>query len=252
MVRSIGLLAIGATLFLVGCGGGGEEGNLAALDAELVNDVADPALQGALQDEIAVDPDLRNQSNANAIRPPEQPAAGGVPVLKGDAKAAAAQAQKLAGGKLLRAPAPVTLKACDGCAAERPVTLGALAREQGKRQGTVAGCGAKLDYGMQWAQRLPEPFGLYPGAQLLEAAGAEGRGCSARAVSFRTSVPMQNVLDFYYTQARRAGYDAEHALMGGDHVLGGTRRSDDAAYFISFASAPGGGTSVDIVANKGR
>lgn len=251
MVRSIGLLAMGAALSLTACGGG-DEGNLAALDAQLTNGAADPALTGALADEIAVDPTLRNQSNANAIRPPEQPASGGVPVLKGDAKAAAAQAQKIAGGKLLRAPAAVELKPCAGCANERPVTLGALAREQGKRQSRVAGCEARLDYGMQWAQRLPEPFTLYPGAQLLEAAGAEGRACAVRAVSFRTSVPMQSVLDFYYTQARRAGYDAEHALMNGDHVLGGVRSGDDAAYFISFAAAPGGGTSVDIVANKGR
>ena len=38
----------------------------------------------------------------------------------------------------------------------------------------------------------------------------------------------------------------------GDHVLGGTRASDGAAYFILFTDAPGGRTSVDIIANKGR
>ena len=42
------------------------------------------------------------------------------------------------------------------------------------------------------------------------------------------------------------------AFRGRYHVLGGTRGSDGAAYFILFTDAPGGRTSVDIVADKGR
>lgn len=133
------------------------------------------------------------------------------------------------------------------------MTLGALAREQAQLGGGGnAGCAKKLVYGMQWASRMPDPFTLYPGGQLTEAAGAEKDGCTLRAASFVTPVPKQGVIDYYYTQARRAGFDAEHRIVEGDNVLGGTRKADGSAYFILFTSAPGGKTGVDIIADHGR
>jgi hypothetical protein len=99
---------------------------------------------------------------------------------------------------------------------------------------------------------MPDPFTLYPGAQLTEAAGAEKDGCTLRAASFVTPVPKQGVIDYYYTQARRAGFDAEHRIVEGDNVLGGTRKADGSAYFIVFTNAPGGKTGVDIIADHGR
>jgi len=244
------MLCAAPLLMLAACGGDKSEDKLAKLDAELTNNATDPALRGALEGQIVVDPNLTAQSNINAVRSGEKPANGGVPLLKAaDAKA---QALKVAGGTLLRAPSPTQAKPCPDCGAEGPATLGALAREQGKRKPTAHGCNAKLDYGMQWAQRLPEPFSLYPGAALVEAAGADGPSCAIRAVSFVASASMSDVIDFYYTQAKRAGYDAEHQLMEGEHVLGGVRTSDDGAYFMTFAKARNGGTAVDVVANKGR
>ncbi len=234
-------------LALAACGKGDKDANLAALDAQLTNNMADPALKGALADPIVVDPQLIGQSNRNAVRTTDKPASGALPVLSGDAGKARAQALRQVGGKLLTAPA-----ATDGKAMESNVTLGAVAREQAGRQGGNASCAKKLGYGMEWAQRLPEGFGLYPGAQLTEAAGAEKDGCTLRAASFVTPVPRQSVMDYYYTVARRAGYDGEHQILGGDHVLGGTRKSDGAAYFILFTEAPGGKTSVDIIADRGR
>lgn len=236
-------------LLLAGCSGGKEDA-LNTLDADLTNNVSDPAIRSALEGPIVVDPNLTEQSNINAVRTGEKPVSGGVPSLKG--AAASAQALKLLGGKLFHAPAPTQAKPCPDCGPDGPATLGALAREQGKRHATVVGCNAKLDYGMQWASRLPEPFGLYPGAALVEAAGADGASCTIRAVSFVAGAPMQDVIDFYYTQAKRAGYNAEHQLMNGEHVLGGVRGSDDGAYFITFAKAANGGTAVDVVANRGR
>jgi hypothetical protein len=246
MRRSDGflLIALAGAAMLASCGKGDKEANLAALDAQLTNNAVDPALKGALGDQIVVDPNLTGQSNRNAVRPADKPANGALPVLTGDAKKAAAEAQRLAGGKLLSTPAPVAGKPMDRA------TLGALAREQGYRTGVD--CKAKLAYGTQWATRMPEPFGMYPGAQLMEAAGAQANGCTLRAASFVTSVPKQGVLNYYYTQARRAGYDGEHQLLEGDHVLGGTRANDKAAYLVMVRDAPGGKTSVDILADGGR
>ncbi|WP_298398870.1 hypothetical protein [Sphingobium sp.] len=244
-VRSLGMLSL--VLALAACGKGDKEANLAALDAQLTNNVADPALKGALADPIVVDPQLVGQSNRNAVRPADKPANGALPALTGDAGAAQAQAVKLAGGKLLPAPA-----ASAGEAMASAATLGAVAREQASRRGGNGNCAKKLNYGMEWAQRLPEPFALYPGAQLTEAAGTQADGCTLRAASFVTPVPRQGVMDYYYTIARRAGYDGEHRILGGDHVLGGTRGADGSAYFILFTDAPGGKTSVDIIADNGR
>lgn len=237
-------------LMLAACGGNKEEDKLAKLDAELTNDASDPALRGALEGKIVVDPKLTGQSNINAVRSNEKPVSGGVPMLKG--ADATAQALKVAGGKLQHAPEPTQAKHCPDCGPDGPATLGALAREQGKRKPIAGGCNGKLDYGMQWAQKLPQPFGLYPGAALVEAAGADGPNCTIRAASFIAGAPMQDVIDFYYTQAKRAGYDAEHQLMDGEHVLGGVNGRDDGAYFMTFAKGPNGGTAVDVVANKSR
>lgn len=229
------------------CGKDEKNQSLAALDAQLTNNAIDPALKSALADQIVVDPKLAGQSNRNAVRPADKPADAALPVLTGDAGKAQAEAQRIAGGKLLSAPTPT-----QGTAMASTVTLGALAREQAQRGGKQPNCSAKLAYGMQWAGRMPEPFALYPGAQLMEAAGADQDGCTLRAASFVTPVPKQGVIDYYYTQARRAGFGVEHKILGGDNVLGGTRAEDGSAYFIVFTNAPGGKTGVDIIADHGR
>src|SRR3546814_9116114 len=80
---------------------------------------------------------------------------------------------------------------------------------------------------MAWANRMPAEFPVYPKAKLMEAAGADGGGCDLRVVSFVTNQPMQNVIDYYYTKAIRSGFDAEHQLMNGEHVLGGVRKKGE-------------------------
>lgn len=248
--RSWAVVAVMA-LPLSACGSQSNDGNLAALDAQLTNNAVDPALKGALADQIVVDPQLVGQSNRNAVRPADKPADAALPVLSGDAGKAQAEARRIAGGKLLNAPAP-TQGSSNAKAMASTVTLGALAREQAQRGKPKVNCAAKLVYGMQWAQRLPEPFTLYPGAQLMEAAGADRDGCTLRAASFVTPVPKQGVIDYYYTLARRAGFSVEHQILDGDNVLGGTRADDDGAFFLLFTDAPGGKTNVDIIADQGR
>ncbi|MEJ7927856.1 hypothetical protein WG908_13960 [Sphingobium sp. AN641] len=231
---------------LAACGKDDDKQSLAALDAQLTNNAVDPALRSALADQIVVDPDLTSQSNRHAVRATDKPANAALPVLGGDARQAQDAALKLVGGKLLTAPAPA-----QGKPTGPAETLGAKAREQQMGKGS-ADCVKRMAYDMQWGTRLPEAFGIYPGAQLMEAAGAQGAGCTLRAASFVTPVPRQGVIDFYYTQARRAGYSAEHRIVDGDNILGGTRSHDDGAFLVTIADAPGGKTAVDIIANNGR
>ena len=131
------------------------------------------------------------------------------------------------------------------------MTLGAKAEQQSARRGKGT-CDQKLSYDMGWANRMPPEFPVYPKANVQEAAGVEGGLCDIRVVSFTTASPIKSVVDFYYTQAKRGGFDAEYLLRGSEHVLGGTRGDDDSAYVITLNKRSGGGTVVDIVASNGR
>ncbi|MGB3931168.1 MAG: hypothetical protein WBL20_19665, partial [Sphingobium sp.] len=64
VARTMGMVSL--ALALAACGKGDKDASLAALDAQLTNNAADPALKGALADPIVVDPQLVGQSNRNA------------------------------------------------------------------------------------------------------------------------------------------------------------------------------------------
>ena len=71
-------------------------------------------------------------------------------------------------------------------------------------------------------------------------------------VSFTTATPIKKIVDYYYTRAKRSGYDAEYLLRGSEHVLGGSRPNKADAYVITLNKRSGGGTVVDIVASNPR
>ena len=204
----------------------------------------DPALMSALRDQIMVDPNLDGQANADSIRPADQPYAQPVP-----AEGVAANSTPVDDGELRSAPEPKAGATCRDCSVAREsMTLGALAQRQA---GNAGGCAADLDYSARWATRLPEAIPLYPRARVREAAGSDKGECRLRVVSFSAPMPMQHMIDWYYTRATRAGYTAEHQADGDEHVLGGTRGSDDGAYVLFLSPRPDGGTDIDLVANNG-
>ncbi len=239
------LLAIAMASGLAACGQEDGNSDVAELDAKLAGK-SDPAVNGALNDRILVDPDLTDGANVNTVKGANKPLNGAT--LPNDVSVEA-----LDNAKLMRAPKATVVAAedCQSCGEQRPRTLGAMADEQGAKRGKGT-CDAKLQYGAGWANRLPPEFPVYPGSRVKEAAGVDGGICDIRVTSFTTSASMQGVIDYYYTRARKSGFSAEHQLRAGEHVLGGTRDVDGGAYFITFNPATGGGTSVDIVANNGR
>tara|TARA_R110000772_G_scaffold73771_16_gene161145 strand:+ start:141 stop:899 length:759 start_codon:yes stop_codon:yes gene_type:complete len=247
--RSLLLAATAFTLplTLAACGSNdGNEAELAELDDNLTSD---PAMRDALEDQILVDPNLTGQANSNTIHGANGAIDGKVPPEGGKA-AAAAQLK----GKMLSAPKPRNMTSddeCTSCAGSEGITLGAKAEAQSAQRGKGT-CDQKLSYDMGWANRMPPEFPVYPKANVKEAAGVEGGLCDIRVVSFSTASSMKNVVDYYYTQAKRGGYSAEYLLRGSEHVLGGTRSSDDGAYVITLNKRSGGGTVVDIVASNGR
>lgn len=200
------------------------------------NDV-DPAVSNALEDQIMVDPNLVRQANrfgrSSATGSQSSvPATGtGGPAVSTD--------------KLIKAPSPKAGNASKG------ITLGQLANEQSGR-GKAAACDKNFQFGAAWATRLPAAFPLYPDAQVTEAAGNDEQPCRMRLVSFASKTPMQTLIDFYYTQAVRNGFNAEHQLSEGEHILAGSRDKDDSAYYLTFNARKGGGTDVDMIVNHGR
>ena len=248
--RSLMLAGVAICMSLsLGACRGQETARLAEQDDGLTAN--DPAVKGALGDAIMVDPDQVGTSNATAATAGAQPIDGGVPTVRGGGTAAEAtsDAQRLAGGQLMRAPDAVAwADTCDSnCAAPpaRPATLGGLARQQGGEA-----CAADIQYGAGWAQRLPAAFPVYPRAALVEAAGVMNARCDVRVVNFQSRAGMQAVLDFYHTQARRNGYSSEHVLRGTEHYLGGTK--GDLAFVIMARPMAGGLVDVDLIASGGR
>ncbi len=240
---------------LAACGGGAAADD--KIDDELLSDAKDPAMTGALEDQILVDPDLTSQNDRNSALTAGGPPNGALPTdtgSVGSAQRAVADAQAALGeGRMMSAPEPTRVAAedCTTCADGGGATLGARAREQysGRGKGT---CDDRLTYDMGWANRMPPEFPIYPRANVREAAGVEAGLCDIRVVTFRTTASLKNVADFYYTKARRSGFDAEYQLRGDDYVLGGTRDVDDGAYVVFMRPQSNGGTEVDIVASNGR
>jgi hypothetical protein len=110
-------------------------------------------------------------------------------------------------------------------------------------------CAARAQYTMQWAARLPAPFPVYPRGAVQEAAGTDASGCSLRVINFVTPVSLGEVMDFYYSRARAAGFSTRRVLQGGDDVLGGTKGA--ASYVVYARRLATGNTEVDLVTSGG-
>lgn len=231
-------------LALAGCGSADEPQNLATLEAKVAHNATDPALREAIEAPIATDPDLRREGNRDGVRPADKPLDGALPARL-PTRDAQAQALKIAGGKLL--PTPPATKTITSTG--RAITLAGIAREQG----LSAACeDPRLNYDLGWAQRLPATLPLYPGAALKDAAGADDPKCTIRAATFATGTEAGQVLDFYYTMARRAGFAVEHAERDGGPALNGTRTKDGAAFYLALRRAANGGIEGDLITSQRR
>jgi hypothetical protein len=213
------IAAIAGALSLGACQDNQSE--LASLDNQIIGNDTDPALTSALEDQIMVDPALTQQSNKNAVRPPESPTRAQYPLPQGRQQTA----QRSASGTA-RAEAPA---------------------EMSDRGST--GCGPDFDHNMQWARRLPAAFAVYPGSRITDAAGSDAADCRVRVVTFTTQAAPKRVLDWYGARAAGAGYSAEHQKREGDHILAGANGGQGAFYLIVTPTAAG--SDVALIANSG-
>jgi hypothetical protein len=225
--------AMSAALLLAGCGSGKD----APAPAE-----SDPAVSGALGDQIMVDPGMSG-ANGSALAvntgkielPPQQRSPEAI-------QAARDEAMVQAGGNLKSAPAPQTGSASS--LVESAATAAQVAQEA---KAASADCTKKAQYSATWAAKLPKDLPVYPRGAVQEAAGTDADGCRLRVVNFISPVGVGDVIDFYYTKATGAGYGAEYRMDGTDHVLGGRKGAQ--SYLIYARKLGNGLTEVDLIAS---
>ncbi|WP_237164812.1 hypothetical protein [Paraurantiacibacter namhicola] len=209
---------------------------------------SDPLLDGALAEQIMVDPDLVGQNQAANVASVSAPD-GSIPALDMDVdtiSAARQEAIELVGGTgaMRKAPEPKEVSGALPESAALTAAARAAAAPGGNRN-----CAEDVNYTAKWAARLPAAFPVYPRSAVQEAAGTDGNGCALRVVNFQTPVDIDDVTSFYYTRATAAGYSAQHVREGGDNVLGGVKGR--ASYVIYARTLPTGATEVDMVVSGG-
>lgn len=222
---------LAGTLLLAGCGSD---------DKQPSGNETDPAMSGALGDQIMVDPEMAGEDGAalsadsgQITLPPEDRS----PEAIEDAKDKAAKA---VGGKLLPAPQPA-----QGGAAALAESAATAAQVAQASKTAHTDCASKVEYSNTWAAKLPADIPVYPRGAVQEAAGIDSDSCALRVVNYATPVSPQDVISFYYTKAEKAGYGAEYKLDGTDHVLGG--RKGAKAYVVYARKLDSGVTEVDLV-----
>ena len=238
MNRTIALLSVSA-LLLAGCGSKDEPAKPASDDA---------AMSGALGKQLTTDPDLAAENGANTAA--SVPSAdGSVPSL--DTSASAMASARAAALKLVGGPGAMQ-KAPEATTVSGPLpedsTLTAASRAAAS-PGGKGDCAAKASYTAQWAAKMPATFPVYPQAAVQEAAGTDDGACHLRVVDFATPVPLSEVLDFYFTRAKAAGFSTQHVRDGGDDVLGGIKGTS--SFTVYARQLPNGATSVDLVTSGG-
>ena len=202
----------------------------------------DPAITGALDGQIMVDPELSGQNGAAVA------AGGGAVALPPErvgpqAIATAMQeAARLAGGTMENLPSPEP-----GHAASLVEAAATSAQVAEAARMASTDCTSKVQYSAEWANRLPKPLAVYPRGAVQEAAGVNTGGCAMNVVTFVTPVQPVDVLRYYYTAVRKAGYNAQYRMDGTDHVLGGKNARQ--AYVIYARAQDNGLTEVDLVAS---
>ena len=235
---SFGLL-IGAAAILLGCGGDDPESDLAGL-------AGDPAITGALGDQLMVDPVLASQNEANSALSTSA-RSGAVPTearSEPAINAAMEEAEKILEKSGGAKTAPVALETILDAPLDPAFTVTARAMALAD----AGECAANASYTMQWAARMPFAFPIYPRGSVQEAAGNDTGECSLRVINFVTPVPLASVADFYFSRAENSGYSSERLLIEDHDVISGTKGK--ASYTVAMRQLPWGGTEVDLITSE--
>lgn len=186
----------------------------------------DPVVAAVLAQPLMGDPDLTMLDRGSGIYTGELVPSAPIPPdrFTDEAKAAArSEAAALAGGTLDSAP---------GAAGADKARAGPTAMVSWAQAFGDGPCVTAAGYGFGWAAQMPAAVPIYPRAHVQEAAGADGGACRLRAISFRSGVGATDLLDFYATMARKAGFKPERRVDGEAQALIARRGSGGFAAYL--------------------
>jgi hypothetical protein len=200
----------------------------------------DPLVAAALHDPLMSDPDLSTRNAANTVLGFASDTA--LPLLPAtpDAAQAAREAGRLElleGGDIPALPAPV--------AGRGPLSgAGASARDGLAVLGVPEICFSAVGEGFRWAVDLPQAAAIMPQGMVVQAGGADTARCAFRIIRYRTPAAPEDVLQYHYVRADRAGLrPVRHADGGGSLVA---RKDGGEALVVAVGTAAGGLTAVDL------
>ncbi len=206
-----------------------------------LNETSDPLIEQALGDHLMVDPDLASQNEANAALTVGYDSSIPPPLTGPEERTKAQAASRtllLEGGKIADMPMPDEDE-------QWPQLAGALtAAERASRIDFAKKCAERLNYSAVWAVRLPEYAQIVPHGALVEAAGNPQDRCNIRIVTYLTDLPVEEVMQFHFNMAKRAGFQLRYS-KGEESALLGTSAKGS----LAVHARPRGGfqTEVDIV-----
>ncbi|MDP5103465.1 MAG: hypothetical protein NWP98_06030 [Erythrobacter sp.] len=202
----------------------------------------DPVLARALGDPLMSDPDLASRNEANAAVGFADSSA--LPVLSAtssqrQAARDAARLELLEGGPIPELP---EARADPGGKALGPLAgpadlLAAL--------GAPETCAARLreDFGL--AADLPAVASVMPQAMVVQAGGADSAPCRIRIIRYHTAAAPQDVLQYHYTRARRAGLRAGRHTLPEDIIAATGKRGE--SLVVHVRPGMNGFSSVDLL-----
>lgn len=220
---------------LSACSAGEGDGNTAEPLA------GDPLMARALHDPLMSDPDLSALNEANAVLGFAGDSA--LPVMPATPEAAqaareAGRLELLESGDIAPLPSPVTgigpMPARDASAADLLAALGA-----------PESCAPVLEQGFVWAATLPPAAAIMPQGMVVRAAGADTAACKLRIIRYHTPAAGEDVLEYHFTRALRAGLRPLRYAEGGESLA--ARAAGGEAWAVAVRKTASGLTEVDLL-----
>lgn len=203
---------------------------------------ADPVIARALNDPLMSDPDLASRNEANAVIGYADSSA--LPVLATTSQTAqaardAARLELLEGGPIPELPDPTQ--------GARGKALGpmASAKELIAALGAPAACATRLKQDFAYAAGLPAPASIMPMGMVVQAGGADSTGCRIRIIRYHTAAAPQDVLQYHYVLAGRAGLMPARYTAPEDIIAASGK--DGETLVVHVRPAMGGLTGVDLL-----
>lgn len=235
MARALAPLLV--LLLVAACG---DEARAPDDDAALI--ATDPVVARALHDPLMSDPDLAMRNGANAILGFAD--SGALPVLAATPEAARAAREKarialLVDGPISDLPPPISTP--------RGKKLGPMASPADlvAALGAPATCAARLTEDFALAADLPPVAAILPQGMVVQAGGADVAPCRLRIIRYQTPAGIEDVLQYHYTLAVRAGLAAARHTQPED-LIAATNTSGE-TLVVHARPGPHGLTAVDLL-----